>query len=64
MMPPKGKGKIVPSWKAEFSWLMVNDTEEVSLNISDLPILLIHNTQHSGFPILDDIHPTPPEMIP
>ena len=52
----KRKRKIVPSWKAEYSWLVVNDTEELSLNVSDLPILLIHNAQHSVFCKLDIIH--------
>ena len=59
----KIRRKIVPSWKAEYPWLVVSDTEEVSLNDSDLPILLIHNKQHSVFPKIDDIHRTTPEMI-
>jgi hypothetical protein len=42
----KRKKKIVPSWKAEFSWLVVNESDEVSLNISDLLILLIQDVQH------------------
>ena len=36
-------------WKAEFYWLVVNDTKEVSLNISDLPILLIYNANIQAF---------------
>jgi len=60
----KMKRKIVPSWKAEFFWLVVDDTEEVRLNISDLSILLIHDAQHSGLSKLYIIHQTTSEMIP
>jgi len=46
---PKRKRKILPSWKAEFSWSVVNDTDWIN----------------SDFPKLDIItHQTTLEMVP
>ena len=49
--------------KVKFFLPVVNDTSEVSKNTSDLPILLIHDACHSGFPKLDIVHQTTPEMV-